>query len=75
MACAAGAQAIAIQNESAFLNSFSGALIGAGAAGNADISVDDILAVALRDSLTGAPPSRILWPELPLWVTEASSQG
>ena len=54
MACAAGAQAIAIQNESAFLDSFGGALIGAGAAGNADISVDDELALALRDSLNGA---------------------
>ena len=54
MACAAGAQAIAIQNESAFLDSFGGALIGAGAAGNADVSVDDVLAVALGDSLNGA---------------------
>ena len=54
MACAAGAQAIAIQKESAFLDSFGGALIGAGAAGNADISVDDVLALALRDSLNGA---------------------
>ena len=54
MACAAGAQAIVILNESAFLDSFGGALIGAGAAGNADISVDDVLAVALRDSLNGA---------------------
>ena len=54
MACAAGAQAIVIHYESAFLDSFGGALIGAGAAGNADISVDDVLAVALRDSLNGA---------------------
>ena len=54
MACAAGAQAIAIQNESAFLDSFGGALIGAGAAGNADISVDDVLAFALGNSLNGA---------------------
>ena len=54
MACAAGAQAIVILCESAFLDSFGGALIGAGAAGNADISVDDVLAVALRDSLNGA---------------------
>ena len=54
MACAAGAQATVIRNESAFLDSFGGALIGAGAEGNADISVDDVLAVALRDSLNGA---------------------
>ena len=54
MACAAGAQANVILNESAFLDSFGGALIGAGAAGNADVGVDDVLAVALRDSLDGA---------------------
>ena len=54
MACAAGAQAIVIQNESAFLDSFGGALISAGAAGNADISVDNVLAFALRNSLNGA---------------------
>ena len=35
-------------------DSFSGALIGAGTAGNADISVDDVLAFTLRDSLNGA---------------------
>ena len=38
----------------AFLNSFGGALISAGAAGNADISVDNVLAVALGNSLNGA---------------------
>jgi hypothetical protein len=38
----------------AFLDGLSGALIGAGAAGNADVSVDDVLAVALGDSLNGA---------------------
>ena len=54
MACAAGAQAIVILCESAFLDSFGGALIGAGAAGNADISVDDVLVFALGDSLNGA---------------------
>ena len=54
MTCAETAQVNVILNESAFLDSFGGALIGAGAAGNADISVDDILAFALRDSLNGA---------------------
>ena len=38
----------------AFLDGLSGALIGAGAAGNADVSVDDVLAVTLGDSLDGA---------------------
>ena len=42
------------EEELAFLDSFGGALIGAGTAGNADVSVDDVLAVALRDSLNGA---------------------
>ena len=38
----------------AFLDSFGGALIGAGAAGNADISVDDVLVFALGNSLDRA---------------------
>ena len=42
------------EEELAFLDSFGGALIGAGTAGNADISVDDVLAVTLRDSFDGA---------------------
>ena len=43
-----------LKNELAFLYSFGGALISAGAAGNADVSVDDVLAVALGNSLNGA---------------------
>ena len=43
-----------MKNELAFLDSFGGALISAGAAGNADIGVDDVLAVALGNSLNGA---------------------
>ena len=38
----------------AFLDSFDGALVSASAAGNADVSVDDVLLVALGDSLDGA---------------------
>ena len=38
----------------AFLDSLDGALISAGAAGNADISVDNVLAFALGNSLNGA---------------------
>ena len=37
-----------------FLDSFGGALISASAAGNADISVDNVLAFALGNSLNGA---------------------
>jgi hypothetical protein len=40
--------------ELAFLDSFSGALVSASAAGNADVSVDDVLAVAFGNSLNGA---------------------
>ena len=40
--------------ESAFLDCFNGAVVNAGAAVNAQISVDDVLAVALCDSLNGA---------------------
>ena len=43
-----------MKNELAFLDSFSGALISTGAAGNADIGVDDVLAVAFGNSLNGA---------------------
>ena len=42
------------EEELAFLDSLSGALIGASTAGNADVSVDDVLAVAFGDSLNGA---------------------
>ena len=38
----------------AFLDSFDGALVSASAAGNADVSVDDVLVFAFRDSLNGA---------------------
>ena len=40
--------------ELAFLDSFAGALISASAAGNADVSVDDVLAITLGDSFDGA---------------------
>ena len=43
-----------IKKKLAFLDSLSGALIGAGTAGNADISVDNVLAFALGNSLNGA---------------------
>ena len=43
-----------ILKESAFLDSFGGALISAGTAADADVGIDDELAVALRDSLDGA---------------------
>ena len=48
------AQADLDSNESAFLDSFGGALIGTSAAGNADVSVDDVLAVAFGNGLNGA---------------------
>jgi hypothetical protein len=38
----------------AFLDSFDGALISTSAAGNADISVDDVLVFAFGNSLNGA---------------------
>ena len=38
----------------AFLDSLNRALVSAGTAGNADIGVDDVLAVALGNSLNGA---------------------
>ena len=37
-----------------FLNRFSGALLGAGAAADADIRIDDVGLVALRNCLDGA---------------------
>ena len=37
-----------------FLDSFDGAVVGTGTAADADISIDDILLVALRDSFNGA---------------------
>ena len=40
--------------ESAFLNSFSGAVVGAGAAADANIGIDDVLVFALGNSLNGA---------------------
>jgi hypothetical protein len=40
--------------ESAFLDSLDGALIGAGAAADANISIDDELLVAFGDCLNGA---------------------
>ena len=40
--------------ESAFLDSFSGALIGTSAAADTNISIDDVLVFALGDSLNGA---------------------
>jgi hypothetical protein len=43
-----------IQFELAFLDSGNGALVSASAAGNADVSVDLVLAVALSDSGNGA---------------------
>ena len=42
------------KNKLLFLDSFGGALISAGAAGNADISVDNVLAFAFGNSLNGA---------------------
>ena len=38
----------------AFLDSFDGALVSTSAAGNADISVDDVLVFAFGNSLDGA---------------------
>ena len=38
----------------AFLDSFDGALISTSAAGNADVSVDDVLVFAFGNSLNGA---------------------
>jgi hypothetical protein len=43
-----------IQKESAFLDSLNGAVVGAGAAADANIGIDDVLVLALRDSLDGA---------------------
>ena len=40
--------------ESAFLDCFNGAVVNAGAAVNAQISIDNVLAFALSDSLNGA---------------------
>ena len=40
--------------ELAFLDSFNGALISASTAGNADVSVDDVLVCTLGNSLNGA---------------------
>ena len=40
--------------ESAFLDSFSGAVVGTSAAADTNISVDDVLVFALGDSLNGA---------------------
>ena len=40
--------------ELAFLDSFSGALVSASTAGDADIGIDDVLVFAFRDSLDGA---------------------
>ena len=40
--------------ELAFLDSFNGALVSASAAGNADVSVDDVLVLTLGNSLNGA---------------------
>jgi hypothetical protein len=40
--------------ESAFLDSLSGALIGAGAAADTDVGIDDVLVFALGDSFDGA---------------------
>ena len=42
------------KNKLLFLDSFGGALISAGAAGNADVGIDLELAVALGNSLNGA---------------------
>ena len=57
MACAraqANLRAYEENGRLAFLDSLGGALISAGAAGNADISVDNVLAFALGNSLNGA---------------------
>ena len=40
--------------ESAFLDSFSGAVVGTGAAADTNISIDDVLVFALGNSLNGA---------------------
>ena len=49
-----GAQADSVIGESAFLDCFNRAVINAGSAVYADISVDDILLVAFSNSLNGA---------------------
>ena len=45
---------MAIEAESTFLDSFAGALVGAGAAADTDIGIDDVLVLALGDRLNGA---------------------
>ena len=49
-----GAQADSVIGESAFLDCFNRAVIDTGAAVDTDVSVDDVLLVALSDSLYGA---------------------
>ena len=49
-----GAQADSKIGESAFLDCFDGAVVSASAAADTNISVDDELVFALRDSLNGA---------------------
>ena len=43
-----------VQKELVFLDSFNGALVGAGTAADANVGVDDVQLVTLRDSLDGA---------------------
>jgi hypothetical protein len=43
-----------VQKELVFLDSFNGALVGAGTAVDADFGIDDVSSLALRDSLNGA---------------------
>ena len=45
---------MAIEAESTFLDSFAGALVGAGAAADTDIGIDDILVLTLGNRLNGA---------------------
>ena len=44
---------MAIEAESTFLDSFAGALVGAGAAADTDIGIDDVLVLTLGNCLDG----------------------
>jgi hypothetical protein len=45
---------LADSEESAFLDCFDGAVVGAGTAADADIGIDDVLVLAFGDGLDGA---------------------
>ena len=49
-----GCRPVADSKESAFLDSFDGAVVGAGTAADAEIGIDDLLVHALVNSLNGA---------------------